>query len=128
VHGSVRKAWGWLGVLKAALKLSTGKRKLYLFTKDSNSAIAAYGWVNVGFCQHYEVAKRDVVIGPIWTASDSRGCGLATEGLKLTVREMQKRGFRRFYIDTRENNTPAIRAILNTGFEPVAAQFRGFDE
>lgn len=41
---------------------------------------------------------------------------------------MHKRGFRRFYIDTRENNTPAIQAILNTGFEPVAAQFRGFDE
>ena len=128
VFGPVRRAWGWLGLFKTVLKLITKKRKLYLFVRKSNSTVVAYGWVNVGFCQHYEISGRDIVVGPIWTASNSRGCGLATEGLKLTVCEMHRRGFQRFYIDTRENNIPAIRAILNTGFEPVAAQFRGFDE
>lgn len=124
----LRKAWGWPGLIKTALKLMSGRRKLYLFVGERDLSLASYGWVNIGFCQHYAVAGKDVVIGPIWTAEDKRGFGLATAGLILALQQMRRIGYRKCFIDTRENNFPAIRAILKTGFEPVAAQYRGFED
>jgi hypothetical protein len=114
-------AMGMAEAVKAALKLLTRKRYLYLFTTEGR--VSHYGWVNLGFCNHYEVAARDVVLGPIWTGVSDRGLGLATEALKRAMNAMIEKGCTVFFIDTGDENLPCQRAIAKASFPPAAGAY-----
>lgn len=118
------RAWGLLEAVKAALKLATRRRNLYLFMEEQSGELASYGWVSIGFSSHYPVSERDIVIGPIWTLPSSRGHGLASAGLLLCQRAMFERGHTVFFIDTRESNAGCVTAAGRAGFLPVAAHWR----
>ena len=121
ILGSVVRAFGWVDTAKAVLKLLTRKRRLYLFAAEGR--LSHYGWVSVGFCNHYDVEPGDVVLGPIWTNERDRGLGLATEALKRVMNAMMAEGHSVFFIDTGDDNVPCQRAIEKASFPPASGAY-----
>lgn len=90
------------------------RRKFYCVHK--NGHILHYGWVNVAFCKHYPVKSGEVVIGPIWSALEARGHGLATVGIQMVINELIKRSLTIFFIDTSFENLACLKVIEKCGF------------
>lgn len=128
VRGALWGAWGGWEAAKALAKLCTRRRFLFLFVDKGTQELAAYGWAGIGMSRSYPVGKEEVVIGPIWTSPGARRRGLATAGLRLTLRSLFEKGFRVFFIDTRERNLGCVKAAQEAGFEPVAAHWRPPEE
>lgn len=119
----LRPLLGWPGVLKALVKLTTGRRSLYVMLKDGRAA--STGWCTVGHCRYYLVESEAVVIGPIWSAEEFRGQGLAPYALQRALNVLMARGHHTFYIDTFKTNTASQRVIEKCGFgAPVAVYAR----
>ena len=117
---AVRRRLGTVGLLKAAAKIATPSRLLYVVRVRGD--IVNWGWISISFCRHYPVGKKDVVIGPVRTAEEFRGRGLATWGLKQAINAMVRRGHRVFFIDTSDGNGAMRKAIARCGFgEPVSS-------
>ncbi len=109
---------GSLGVVKAGLKLATGKRRFYCVLVQGS--VAHYGWVSFSFCRFYRVQTGDVVIGPIMTDARFRGRGYATLALMRVMNALITEGSRVFWIDTSEDNIPCQKVINKCGFgKPV---------
>ena len=117
----LRRAFGPAGAAKAAAKLATGRRFVYLLTADGR--VAAGGWCTVGRCRYYKVGPRGVVVGPIWSDPAARSRGLATFGLRRAMNELIARGLREFFIDTEIGNLPCRRVIDKCGFGPPTALY-----
>lgn len=75
-----------------------------------------YGWANVAFCKLYPVKSGEVVIGPIWSAVEARGLGLATVATRMAINELIKRHLTTFFIDTSIRNHACLKVIENCGF------------
>jgi GNAT superfamily N-acetyltransferase len=121
-----RGYFGWLGSLKALLKLASGRRGFYALVREGRWVHTA--WMAVGFCRHYHVEPADVVIGPIWTDPEGRGRGFATVAMKAAMNAMLARGYHTFFIDTSDDNIACQRAIEKAEFGlPVGAHPRGSD-
>jgi hypothetical protein len=120
----MRRLFGLVGMLKTAVKLATPSRLLYVvMVKDG---IVNWGWVSISFCRHYPVGAKDVVVGPVATAPECRGQGLATIGLTMAINAMMKRGHRVFFIDTSSDNKAMQKVIARCGFgEPISSYRRG---
>jgi RimJ/RimL family protein N-acetyltransferase len=121
---SLREFFGWVKLIKMCLKLSTKRRKLYLIIRSADKVLCSFGWVNIGISAEYPVGASDVVVGPIWTSSQSRNLGLARHGLQLALAEMFRQGHRIFFIDTYASNQPCLAVVKKVGFVPVAAHWR----
>lgn len=120
------KTFGALAAVKIILKLMSGKRQLYGFVRDGR--MVHYGWLNLGFCKHYQVDAEDVVIGPIWSDESARGEGLATHAMAQAMGVCLNAGgsSRVFHIDTARDNIACQKAIERVGFgAPVAVYLRG---
>jgi len=105
---------GWKGAAIDALKLTSRRRCFYCVGLRGH--VVSYGWVNIGACLYYEVAGRDCVIGPIWTAESMRGQGVAGWALKQAMNGLIHRGHQVFFIDTSEDNSACIRVIERCDF------------
>jgi hypothetical protein len=115
--------FGYAGSAKAAAKLATPSRHLYLVVADGR--LASYGWATIGRCRYYKVEPTAVVVGPIWTDESVRGRGLATFGLQSALNAWVDQGVRFFYIDTECVNHPAQRVFQKCGFgAPIALYIR----
>ena len=109
---------GLLGMAMVWLKLASPNRQLYCALEHGE--VVHYGWCSFSHCRYYPVQKGDVVIGPIWSDNRFRGRGFATTALQKCVNELILQGYRRFWIDTSEDNLPCIKVIKKTEFgEPV---------
>src|SRR5207245_1685077 len=87
---------GWPGSIKALAKLPTGRRVFYLVHQDGR--VASTGWCTIGRCRYYPVEPGAVVIGPIWSAEEFRGQGLAPYALKKAINLLVGHGHHVFYI------------------------------
>ena len=105
---------GLLGAAKSVAKLATARRSMYLV--QQNGRAVSIGWSMIGKCAVYKIEPEAVVIGPIWTADEVRGQGLATLALQLAVNALIHRGRSVFYIDTENLNLPAQRVFDKCGF------------
>jgi GNAT superfamily N-acetyltransferase len=115
--------FGYAGAAKAAAKLATPSRQLYLVVADGR--LVSYGWATFGQCRYYKVEPSAVVIGPIWTDESARGRGLATFGMNAALNAWVDQGVRLFYIDTECVNHPAQRVFQKCGFgTPLAVYIR----
>jgi RimJ/RimL family protein N-acetyltransferase len=93
----------------------SGKRVLIVYIDIDK--IAAYCWLNYGFCKHYSIGSTDVVIGPVMTDEKSRGKGFATRLLKASFNYINKIQMAdAVYIDTAEDNYPMQAVIKKCGF------------
>ncbi len=119
------KTFGLRSFLICLAKLATGKRTLYIW--HLNKDLAHLGWLNFGFCKHYPVEKSDVVIGPIWTAKQHRGRGLATESMKRALNICFSLESTTFLIDTTDNNKACQKVIKNTDFPAPESMFTILD-
>jgi len=108
------QSWGWFQALKAALKIWSGRR--IFFWNSSGSKVVQSGWANIGFCRHYDVEPNSVVLGTLWTEPEFRGRGLASSAIIRTIAFLHRRGYKRFYIDTSEENIASQRMIAKAGF------------
>ena len=106
--------WGLTETLKVSLKILTGKR--IFFGVLLGKKIVQSGWANLGFCRHYAVERDAVVLGPLWTAPDHRGQGLASAAMRQSMTFLYQRGRRRFYVDTTSGNRASQRMIEKAGF------------
>jgi len=122
VRHALVQALGWLGFLRAILKIAANRRSFYLLMADQP---ISHGRITVGRCKHYYMEDAAAVIGPIWTSPNYRGRGLATVAMKMAVNHHIDQGTSIFYIDTSKHNRAAQRVFANVGFgEPVALYFR----
>jgi hypothetical protein len=119
--GLLRRQYGTKGAAQAVAKIGTGKRSLYLITRDG--AIVSDGWCTLGQCKYYHVEANAVVIGPIWTSPDVRGNGLASIALQMAIGEFTRRNKGPFYIDTSNANLSAQRVFQKSGFGPPVALY-----
>jgi GNAT superfamily N-acetyltransferase len=117
----LQRCLGWSGTFKTLAKLATRRRFLYLVLERGQ--VVSTGWCTVGRCRFYKVEPDAVVIGPIWSAEDARGRGLATYSLKKALDRLAARGHRVFYIDTFKDNYASQRVIEKTGFGAPVALF-----
>ena len=60
--------------------------------------------------------KNDIIIGPIWTAPDSRGKHCATNLLKFVL---EKCDFKSAYSFVLPTNEPSKKSFMNTGFHLI---------
>lgn len=117
-------AFGLGGGLKAAVKLASKRRSLYV--AHGSGVVLHHGWVTAGQCRYYRVETHAAVIGPIWTSPEARGTGLATACLRRVMGQLAAGGIDSFYIDTAGSNLPCQRVIEKCGFgPPVALYLRG---
>ncbi len=112
---------GTAGAIKAAAKLLSGRRSLYLITRYNRVETA--GWCYTGQCKHYKIEPNAVVVGPIWTSPKSRGKGFASKALQLALNEYKRKGQYLFYIDTEKKNHAAQRVFEKCGFGPPVALY-----
>ena len=106
------------GLVKDLVKLATRGRHYFCIVE--NGRIVSDAYVVVGRCRHYDVEPDAAVIGPVWTADEARGKGLATRLLQQTMAAMQKCGCGIFYIDTSDRNMAMLKVIEKCGFgQPV---------
>ena len=117
----LRRSLGWRGTIKAAAKLATGRRSLYLLARTGR--VVSTGWCNRGLCNHYPVEPNAVVVGPIWSEAECRGQGLATFALKKAINTLVGRGHRLFYIDTFETNLSCQKVIARCEFGAPLTRF-----
>jgi len=115
----LKKEFSIIETIKILLKSISGNRVLIVYLEDDR--IAAYCWLNYGFCKHYSIGKADVVIGPVMTDERSRGKGFATRLLKASFQYIDKVQMAdAVYIDTAEDNCPMQAIIKKSGFgEPL---------
>jgi hypothetical protein len=119
----LRRAWGWGGAIKGALKILTPKRLFYCFT-DGGELLHS-GWIMQGTCRQYHIEPTAAVIGPIWTSPLARGKGLATIATQSAMNELLGRGPSVFYIDTANTNSPCLKVIERCEFgAPIASYIR----
>ena len=103
---------------KLLIKSLFHNRVFYFFL--NGKVLMACGYLNIGFCRHYEVEPTNVVIGSIWTTPIYRGKGIATKGIQTAINWTMGKGYHTFYIDTQETNTPMLKSIEKLGFgEPI---------
>jgi len=120
VKEAVRREFGSLGLLKAKLKLLFGPWAFY--GVYSNGRLQHYGWVTFGFSRRFRFAWKSAVIGPVWTAENERGQGLATTAMKQAINAIIERGFRRIYVQTTDDNAAFMRVIERCGFHPIGTR------
>lgn len=118
--------WSWFGLsglVKTCLKLLARDRFLYVAQRDGR--VVHSGWLRVGQCRHYPVGANEVVIGPVATASECRGMGIATAALRYAVNRMLAQGHTAFYIDTAGDNFSMQKVIAKCAFgAPIACNLR----
>jgi len=91
-------------------KVLSGKRKLVIIFMDNK--VVSYCWLNLGFCKHYSVSFKSVVVGPVWTNTEYRRKGLATRLLKASLWYITANNYyESIYIDTSENNF-AMQSVI----------------
>jgi len=106
------------GLVKDLVKLATRGRHYFCIVE--NGRIVSDAYVVVGRCRHYDVEPDAAVIGPVWTADEARGKGLATRLLQQTMAALQGHGCSTFYIDTSDKNAAMLAVIEKCGFgQPV---------
>lgn len=116
--------WNWRKLLctrlgwRDRLKLLTPNRAYACVVV--NSRIASECFVTLSRCRHYSVEQGAAVFGPVWTAPEMRGQGLATLVMKRTMNVLLRRGCHVFYVDTSDRNGAMQKVIARCGFgEPV---------
>jgi hypothetical protein len=116
----IRRTAGLIEALKGLVRSITPRRMFYCVLDEGR--IVHSGWVTSSMCRHYYVERNAVVIGPIWSAQDIRGRGIATYATRLAINELVERGHRILYIDTSSDNYSCLRVIDKCGFgEPMTA-------
>ncbi|MEO7068140.1 MAG: GNAT family N-acetyltransferase [Rhodanobacter sp.] len=103
-------------LIKSFLRMGVG-RGFYCIV--GNGVILHRGWINIAFCRHYNVRAGEAVIGPIWSAPEARGRGLAKYATQCVINELLQRGLSVFYIDTSPDNLACLKMIENCGFGPA---------
>lgn len=111
--GALRRRVSAPELLRAALRIAAGRR-FYCVLRQGR--ILHHGWANVAFCRHYKVGPGEVVIGPIWSAPESRGMGLATYATQSAINRLIAEGLTVFYIDTSNENLACQAMIAKCGF------------
>ena len=112
------RLFGLPGAVKMFVKLATIRRETYCIVRGQQ--ILNYGEVMFSHCRYYPVDRGAAVVGPVWTAPDCRGKGLATLGLKMAFNRLISRGITVHYIDTATTNDAMLRVISRCGFgEPI---------
>lgn len=118
--GMAKYFWSWVknfGLLRAIkifLKILSGRR--IFFGLRSGQLIVQYGWANIGFCRHYQVEPKSIVLGYLWTTEAQRGKGLAPAAISNVIHHLFNDGFTRFYIDTTIDNRSSQRMIEKSAF------------
>lgn len=105
--------YGAPATLKMLAKTATPSRFYYAAIQDGR--IISDGWILAGRCSSYPIGSRDFVIGPIYTAPEARGRGLAHAGIVRGMNFCFDRGAEWVYIDTTEDNLGSRRAIEKSG-------------
>lgn len=113
--------FGPVGAAKALAKLASPRRQLYLLSEGRR--VLSYGWGMVGRCRYYKIEPDALVVGPIWTAPEARGRGLATTALQAALAAWWTDGRRIFYIDTERNHVAAQKVFAKCGFGPPMALY-----
>lgn len=114
--GALRRTVNTLELLRATIRVAVGRR-FYCVLRDGR--MLHHGWANVAFCRHYKVGPGEVVIGPIWSAPDARGLGLATHATQQAINRLIGEGLSVFYIDTAYDNLACQAMIAKCGFGPA---------
>ncbi|MCX7590747.1 MAG: GNAT family N-acetyltransferase [Kiritimatiellae bacterium] len=112
---------GWRGFAKDLIKLVAPGRMYACFT--ANGKVTSDCYVTLSRCRHYPVEKGAAVLGPVWTAPEMRGHGLATALLKRTMNRLMAAGCCLFYVDTSDRNTSMQKVIARCGFGPPVDSF-----
>ena len=122
-HGALT-AWKWRKLLWARLgwrdlvKLFTPNRAYACVVADGR--IASECFVTRSRCRHYPVERGAAVLGPVWTAPELRGQGLATLLIRYTMNVLITQGCHIFYVDTSDRNVAMQKVIARCGFgEPI---------
>ena len=99
-----------VNTIKLSIKIICGKSHLYLCTQ--NGHIASYAIVALGYCNFYDVASQDFVIGTVNTKPSHQGNGLATQVLSSIIKNIKvSNPSATVFIDTSENNIPMQKVI-----------------
>lgn len=114
--GALRRTVGSLELLRSTIRVAVGRR-FYCVLRDGR--MLHRGWANVAFCRHYKVGAGEVVIGPIWSAPEARGLGLATYATQQVINCLIGEGLAVFYIDTAYDNLACQAMIAKCGFGPA---------
>jgi GNAT superfamily N-acetyltransferase len=113
----LRREFGWVGALRALLKLASGSRVLFGFARDGRFVSSLWATEN---SPRYPIESDACVLGPLLTSTEMRGRGLATALLRATVSCPATLRYRTIYIDTMPSNIASRRAIVRAGFAPFA--------
>lgn len=108
------RRYGLVRGIKALLKVATPSRRYYGVVEGRD--IVSDGWILLGKCNVYPIARDACVIGPIWTSESQRGRGLAASALSQAVRQCLDDGLTAVYIDTSGQNIASQKAIGAAGF------------
>jgi len=120
ILGAMMSGLGWGECCKTLARLLTRGRTFYGAVHGRR--LVSYGYVTMSKCRHYRVDAGSAVIGPVWTAGDLRGRGLATASLQYALNVMRDSGIRVFYIDTSEKNAAMQGVLAKCGFgKPIAS-------
>jgi hypothetical protein len=118
---ALMKLWGLKGFLMTVAKLCTPSRLLYGVKRGG--AIVHTGWITLGRCRYYEVEPDAVVIGPVATAREWRGQGLAPAAACSAMTILAENSERICYIDTSDDNVASQRMIAKCGFGPHVSSY-----
>ena len=111
------RTFGTGRAFKTLAKVATPRRAYYAVISEGR--VASDGWIMFGFCRSYPIGSEDHVIGPIYTAPQARGKGLASAALANALRYCKGRGAEQVYIDTTEDNAASRKTIEKAGFSPT---------
>ena len=112
------KRLGAVKAFKLGLKVLSGRGAYYAVIEDKQ--LLSDGHVTFGYCNHYQIASSDAVVGPVETLEAARGRGLATKALAACVRTLfERHGVTAVYIDTAETNLAMQKVIEKVGFGPA---------
>lgn len=116
----VRRVAGIRGAIKGCVRILTKRRMFYCVREEGRIVHSA--WATASYCRHYFVERHAAVIGPIWSAPEVRGRGIATYASQHGINELVSRGYSVIYIDTSSTNHSCLRVIQNCGFgDPMTA-------
>ena len=111
--GTLRRTTDMLEMLRSTIRVAVGRR-FYCVLRGRQ--LLHRGWANVAKCRHYKVGAGEVVIGPIWSAPEARGLGLAAYATQQAINRLIGEGLSVFYIDTASDNLACQAMIARCGF------------
>jgi hypothetical protein len=115
------RVMGVVSVLRLLLRLCR-RGRLFYYVADQGQWMH-WGGITLDWCRYYRVNTGEAVFGPVETAAEFRGRGVASQAICGAMRVLAGRGVRVFYVDTSEQNVAMQQAARKAGFKDTGVRY-----